>query len=113
MNMNSHKYLFNSKLKHPIERHPQYLDEYNCICRGCRTKYDHLHCYVWNICKVCKKKIWYNCAKCTLYSWRGAEKLICFNCRLPYYEKNMTMADIIDIVFKKEKTERLKNRILF
>lgn len=61
-----------------------------CRCDECvGLTYDHLHCYTYNFCDVCHERIWYNSARCKLYSRRmrnAYAQLICFDCRWPFYK---------------------------
>jgi hypothetical protein len=84
------------KLPKPIKKYED--GDMRCFCKRCckNITCDHLHCWVWSICDICKKKIWFNCHRkygCTLYAWR-LPALICFNCRIPYYEKGFSTGDI-------------------
>ena len=78
----------------PIKKSFSYEGEFECICKNCRKGYDHMHCWTWHICNLCKKKVWFNIATCSLYSRRIGEEMICFNCRIPYYKRNMTSGEI-------------------
>ena len=75
-----------------------------CLCKSCKPAitYDHMHCWVWHICWLCKKRVWFNVAKCTLYSWRIGKAMICFNCRIPYYEQGMSNGDIYRMVLRED-----------
>lgn len=76
-------------------------NEYKCICKKCNSLYqtDYLHNYVYWKCNICNNKIWFNCIDCLLYS-RRLPKIICFNCRLPYYEQHMSSGDIHRLLLK-------------
>ena len=80
-------------LPHPLQPSHTYLGEFECICKGCRNESDHMHSWIWSCCDICHNRIWFNMRDCTLYAWRYP-KLICFNCRLPYYEKGISSGDI-------------------
>ncbi len=92
--------MFDTNLPRPIRPREGTTAEYECICRRCRASPDPLHSWVWNVCKGCGSRIWYDCGNCSLYSRRGAAKLICFNCREPYYKKGMNMGQIMRVVIQ-------------
>jgi hypothetical protein len=91
----------NDKLPVPIKKSTEYIDHFECCCKNCKPKptYDHLHCWVWHYCYICDNKIWFNVHNCTLYS-RRLPKIICFNCRHPYYKKNMSSGEIHRLLIK-------------
>lgn len=79
----------------PIPIKTNVNNDYVCLCKNCKHKftYDHLHCWLWTTCQICNIKVWHNVKTCTLYAWRKP-KMICFNCRYPYYQQNLTSGEI-------------------
>jgi hypothetical protein len=77
--------------------------DYECLCKNCKPSitYDHLHCWLWTMCNICKKRVWHNCARCTLYAWRKPQ-MICFYCRYPYYQQGMTSGEIHRLLLKQQ-----------
>jgi hypothetical protein len=98
-------------IKIPIKKKD---NDYECICKYCinptkylshyieldknnnnidkNTKYYDMYSYSFAYCKSCKKRIWHYYQICSLYSRR--DFLICFNCRIPYYEQGLTNGQI-------------------
>jgi len=84
------------KLPVPIKR-SKYEGEFECCCKGCKKGYDHMHCWTWSRCSICRITIWFNSHPgygCTLYSRSLSNGLICFYCREPYYKKGMSSGEI-------------------
>ena len=82
----------------PIKKHDDYDNDYDCICKYCNnpqkyiTKWDG-YSYLWNKCLICDKKVWYWHQNCSLYGKRSPY-LVCFYCRIPFYEKGMKNGEI-------------------
>lgn len=84
----------------PIRKSIYHIGEFECCCKGCKNGTDYLHCWIWSVCDICKKAVWFNSSSCTLYAWRISKGMICFNCRIPYYKQNITTGEIYKIVQK-------------
>ena len=84
----------------PIKNNDMFSCDLECCCKFCKRKptYDHLHCWIWNKCIGCDKKVWYNSHNCSLYSRRP--HLVCFNCRSPYYKQGIKSGNIHKIFIK-------------
>lgn len=85
----------------PIRNHTKYNDDYECLCKDCKDPEKYVknwdgYSYLWSGCKLCKKRVWYYPEACSLYGRRYF--LICFNCRIPYYEKGMSSGEIHKII---------------
>ena len=72
--------------------------DYECICKYCKnynkylTSYDG-YSYLYNKCLLCNKDVWYYPEICSLYG-RRSPYVVCFYCRIPYYEKGMSNGEI-------------------
>ena len=76
-------------------------NSYKCICKYCSNpnrylKYYDGYSYLYNYCLLCKAIIWYYHQICSLYG-RRSPYVVCFNCRIPYYEKGYTNGQIYTI----------------
>ena len=75
---------------------------YECICKYCSNANKYLtergsYYYYWSICDLCKKRVWYWPQVCSLYG-RRKPKLVCFYCRIPFYDKGLSNGEIYKIV---------------
>lgn len=72
--------------------------DYICKCKYCSnpklyiTQWDG-YSFLYNYCVLCKNRIFYYHQICSLYG-RRLPCLVCFNCRIPYYEKGMNNREI-------------------
>lgn len=76
----------------PIRKHLEYKGEFECICKRCKKAPK-----LWNICSLCRKKVWFSDETCNLYSTTYFSKndhMICFYCRIQYYEQGMSNGEI-------------------
>jgi len=64
------------------------LGDWECICKGCQKD-----SHIWNMCLLCNQRVWFSRHKCSLYAYRSPY-LVCFNCRMPFYDKGMTNGEI-------------------
>ena len=56
--------------------------------------------YLWTMCLLCDKKVWYYKQVCSLYGRRNPY-LVCFNCRIPFYEKGIKTGEIYRLAKRK------------
>ena len=49
--------------------------------------------YFWTMCLLCNTKVWHYHQVCSLYGRRNPY-LVCFNCRIPFYEKRIKAGEI-------------------
>jgi hypothetical protein len=52
------------------------------------------------MCLLCDKKVWYYHQVCSLYGRRNPY-LVCFNCRIPFYEKGIKTGEIYRLAKRK------------
>lgn len=78
----------------PIREHSRYKGDFECTCKHCTDPKKYVkewngYSYIYSICALCDNRVWHYMHDCTLY---GIERdfTICFYCRIPFYEKNMT-----------------------
>jgi len=78
--------------------------DYECICKYCSnpnkyvTEWDG-YSYLWNKCLLCNKNVWYWHQVCSLYG-RRSPYVVCFYCRIPFYEKGLSNGQIYKIAKK-------------
>ena len=81
-------------MKYSICHEHEYEGDAKCLCKNCNhyITYEHLCSYLWNKCQGCRRKIWYNAITCAYNAHRMKKscKLICFDCRHPYYKIDMS-----------------------
>jgi hypothetical protein len=78
---------------------------YECVCKYCSNPEKYItdwdgSSYLWTICLLCDKKVWYYHQVCSLYGRRNPY-LVCFNCRVPFYEKGIKAGEIYRIAKRK------------
>lgn len=81
----------------PIRDHPKYENDFECICKCCRSPKKYLKVWdgyscLWNRCMLCQARVWYYPRICTLYGKRSPE-LVCFHCRVPFYARGQSSGD--------------------
>ena len=82
--------------------------DYECICKYCSnpnkyvTEYDG-YSYLWNRCILCNKRVWYWHQVCSLYGRRRSPSVVCFYCRIPFYNRGLSNGEIYKIA--KEKSD--------
>ena len=79
--------------------------DYECICKYCSNPEKYItdwdgYSYLWNMCLLCNKKVWYYHQICSLYGRRNPY-LVCFNCRIPFYEKGIKTGEIYRLAKRK------------
>lgn len=85
----------------PIRNHCTWKEDYECLCKYCTnykkyvTEWDG-YSFLYNKCMICKKNVWYWHQVCSLYG-RRSPYLVCFYCRIPFYEKNIKTGEIYRI----------------
>lgn len=84
--------------------------EYECICKHCvnpQIEYWDGCSELYNKCLICNTSVWYYPDVCTLYG-RRSSYVVCFFCRIPYYDKGIKNGEIYKIGIEKW-NERKKN----
>lgn len=82
----------------PIKKSERWKDNYECICKYCSdperyvTEWDG-YSYLYNKCLICRTNVWYWHQVCSLYG-RRSPYLVCFYCRIPFYENGMKNGEI-------------------
>lgn len=78
-----------------------YDNDYECICKYCSnpnkyvTEWDG-YSYLYNYCMLCDKRVWYWHQVCSLYG-RRSPYVVCFYCRIPFYDKGLSNGEIYKI----------------
>ncbi len=79
--------------------------EYECICKYCSNPNIYVterdgYSYLWNSCMLCNKRVWYWHQICSLYG-RRSPYVVCFYCRIPYYDRGLSNGEIYKIAKNK------------
>ena len=77
---------------------------YECICKYCSNPNKYVseinsYSYIWNKCILCNMQVWYWHQVCSLYGRRSPD-LVCFYCRIPYYDNGFKNGEIYKIAKK-------------
>jgi hypothetical protein len=110
--MNNKELLTHNSLPIPI-REKTYYDnymyksnyDYECICKYCSNPNKYVinhdgYSYLWNKCILCDKRVWYWHQVCSLYG-RRSPYIVCFYCRIPFYDKGLSNGEIYKIAKEK------------
>ena len=95
------KLTIHNSLPVPIKIHNEYKNDYECICKYCSNPKKYVkewdgYSYLYNSCLLCKKRVWYYHQVCSLYGKRSPY-VVCFYCRIPYYDQGLSNGEIYKI----------------
>lgn len=79
--------------------------DYECICKYCKDPNIYVsnwdgYSYVWDMCMLCDKRVWYYHQVCSLYG-RRSPYIVCFYCRIPFYDMGLKNGHIYNIAKKR------------